>query len=202
MHLNMKLPPEECKYNAIVIGSSAGGLNALTTIFEKLPVNYPLPIVVVQHRAHEQEGLLEEVLQSKCKIAIKQADEKESIGQGCIYIAPPGYHLLIEKDFTFSLSADAHVNYSRPSIDILFETAAEAYKETLIGLILTGANTDGATGMLSIKNYGGFTIAQDPKEAFSSQMPKACIANGSINVILNLQGIQKFFMHLYNQATP
>ena len=105
-------------YEAVVIGVSAGGYFALSRILEELPVDFPLPIVVIQHRSKDERSLLEELLQSKCKIKIKQADEKEKIERSLVYIAPAGYHLLIEKDHSFSLSCDAMVNFSRPSIDV------------------------------------------------------------------------------------
>jgi two-component system chemotaxis response regulator CheB len=184
------------KYFAIVIGVSAGGLQALTRLFEELPDDYPIPIIVVQHRAKDQKDLLEEVLQTKCKIIIKQADEKEKIQSSFVYIAPPDYHLLVEKDRTFSLAADEHVSYSRPSINVLFETAAEVYKDKLIAIILTGANDDGAAAIAMIKKYGGLTIAQDPAEAQFPFMPEAAIKKGGVEVIWTLDEIVKFLLKL------
>jgi two-component system chemotaxis response regulator CheB len=183
--------PADKKFKAIVIGTSAGGLSALSALLEKLPPDYQLPIIVVQHRAKDQKNLLEEVLQLKCKIRIKQADEKEKIEKSIVYIAPPDYHLLIEDDFTFSLSSDELVSYSRPSIDVLFESAAISYRDTLIGIILTGANNDGASGLQNIKKYGGLTIAQSPAEAQFPHMPGAAIDNGGAMLILTLKEIQK-----------
>jgi two-component system chemotaxis response regulator CheB len=183
--------PADKKFNAIVIGTSAGGLSALSALLEKLPPDYPLPIIVVQHRAKDQKDLLEEVLQLKCKIRIKQADEKEKIEKSIVYIAPPDYHLLIENDLTFSLSSDELVSYSRPSIDVLFESAAISYREALIGIILTGANNDGASGLQNIKKYGGLTMAQSPAEAQFPQMPSAAIDKGGAMLILTLKEIQK-----------
>jgi len=179
------------KFKAIVIGTSAGGLSALSALFEKLHPDFPLPIIVVQHRTKDQKKLFEEVLQPRCKIKIKQADEKEKIEKGTVYIAPPDYHLLIENDFTFSLSSDALVLYSRPSIDVLFESAAMSYKDTLIGIILTGASSDGASGLLTIKKYGGLTIVQSPAEAEFPRMAVAAIETGSAKLILTLKEIQE-----------
>jgi two-component system chemotaxis response regulator CheB len=142
-------------YDAVVIGVSAGGLFALSGILEELPVDFPVPVIVIQHRSKDEGALLEEVLQSKCRIRIKQADEKEKIERGVVYFAPSDYHLLIEKNRSFSLSCEAPVNFSRPSIDVLFETAAGAYEDKLIGIILTGANKDGAAGIQAIKKRGG-----------------------------------------------
>lgn len=182
------------RYKAIVIGTSAGGLYALSSILQKLPVAYPLPIVVVQHRAKDQSYLLEDVLQSKSKIKIKQADEKEAIKGRYVYIAPPDYHLLVESNKTFSLSADEQVRYSRPSIDVLFESAALVYKETLIGIVLTGANNDGAYGIEMINQYGGLTIAQDPNEADFPIMPRASIATQKVMYVWTLAEIQSFLL--------
>lgn len=184
------------KYQAIVIGTSAGGLIALSSLLENLPVNYPIPIIIVQHRSKEPRDLLEEILQGKCKMKVKQADEKEKIESGFIYIAPPDYHLLIEKDFTFSLTADEAVLYSRPSIDVLFESAASVYKDKLIGIILTGANSDGAKGLRRIAENNGLTIVQTPDDAQFSVMPLAAIATQKVNFILSLLKIQSFLLNI------
>lgn len=184
----------QLKYEAIVVGVSAGGLTALTSIFGRLPVDFPVPCIVVQHRARDEKNLLEEVLQAKMRIRVKQADEKEKIEAPCIYFAPPDYHLLIETDRTFSLSSEAPVNFSRPSIDVLFETAAAAYKNKLLGIVLTGANSDGAEGIRTIRKYMGTTIAQDPGTAQFPAMPEASIATGCVQHILNLSEIEKFLL--------
>jgi two-component system chemotaxis response regulator CheB len=184
------------KYNAIAIGTSAGGLYALSAILEKLPRDYAIPIITVQHRSKDHRDLLEEVLQSKCKIKIKQADEKEAIQSGFVYVAPPDYHLLVESDKTFSLSADELVRFSRPSIDVLFESAAEVFKETLAAIILTGANSDGAAGIGAVKISGGLTIAQDPDEAQFPFMPKAAIETKKVKYIWTLAEIQNFLLKI------
>ncbi len=180
----------------IVIGTSAGGLYALISVFAKLPEDYPFPIAVVQHRSKEHNELLEEVLQIKCKIKIKQADEKETLKGGCVYIAPPDYHLLIEKDSTLTLSSDPQVLYSRPSIDVLFESAAVVFREKLTGIILTGANSDGAAGIKEISMNGGVTIAQDPGEAEFPYMPEAAIATRKVMHIWSLQKIYLYLVSL------
>jgi two-component system chemotaxis response regulator CheB len=184
----------ETKYDAIVIGASAGGLHVLISMLKLLPFNYPVPVIVVQHRAKDERSLLEEVLQHKCNIRIKQADEKEEIQHGFVYFAPPNYHLLVEANGTFSLSYDAPVNYSRPSIDVLFETAADVYKERLLGIILTGANKDGAQGMQKISVSGGTTIAQQPGTADYPEMPQAAISTGAIQHILTPEAIGSFLL--------
>ena len=183
------------KYEAIVIGTSAGGLYALLQIFGSFDGSFSLPIIVVQHRSKDHRDLLEEVLQDKSLLKIKQADEKEKITRGFIYIAPPDYHLLVEENKTFSLSADVLIRYSRPSIDVLFETAADAYGDKLIGIVLTGANNDGSAGIKAIKKKGGFTIAQDPAEAMFPFMPQAAIENGAENS-WKLQQIRDFLLSI------
>lgn len=183
-------------YDAIVIGASAGGLSVMTRILQDLPAGFPLPVIVVQHRSKDERSLLEELLQQKCRVRIKQADEKESIEKGIVYFAPPDYHLLIEGDRTFSLSFDAPVNYSRPSIDVLFETAADVYKERLLGIILTGANSDGAGGIRKIGMQGGTTIAQSPETADYPEMPKAAINTGYVRYIMSPDEIRRYLLGL------
>ena len=164
------------QYEAIVIGVSSGGLKALKIIFSALPSGFAIPIIVVQHIGPRSENSWIKLLNDSCIIPIKEADEKEKIVTGNIFIAPSNYHLLIEKDRTFSLTIDERVNFARPSIDVLFESAAEAYKEKLIGIILTGANNDGTKGVKRIKECGGIVIIQDPETAESSYMPASAIA--------------------------
>ena len=183
-------------HEAIVIGASAGGLYALTSLLSGLPQTYPLPIIIVQHRAKEHEDLLENVLQQKCRVMVKQADEKEGVKAGTIYIAPANYHLMVEHDRTFSLSSDALVKYSRPSIDVLFETAADVYKKGLIGIILTGANDDGANGIRAIRHHHGLTIAQDPVDAQFPVMPAAAVNTGAVLHVLRLEAIKEFLLQL------
>lgn len=184
------------EYSAVVIGASAGGLNALTRILEKLPVDFPLPVMIVQHRSKDERGLLEEILQEKCMIKVRQAEEKEMIKGGTVYIAPPDYHLLVEYDRTFSLTTDEKVNFSRPSIDVLFETAADVYRKNLVGIVLTGANSDGRRGIEAIRRYNGHTIAQDPAEAEFPAMPQASINSGAVKSVLSLDQIKEFLLSL------
>jgi len=180
------------KYNAIVIGASAGGFEAISKLLSCLSVKYPLPVIIVQHRAKDDNILLEELMQMKCRIKVKQADEKEIINNNMVYFAPANYHLLIEENKTFALSTEPPVNHSRPSIDLLFESAAEVYGKGLIGIILTGSNHDGAEGMRHIKNMGGLTIAQKPETAVFPNMPIAAINNQSIKYIWELDEINNF----------
>ena len=177
------------KYEAIVIGVSSGGMTALKFLFSTMPVDFSIPIIIVQHIGPHSDSKWIKLLNNNSKLSLKEADEKEKIEYGKVYIAPPNYHLLIEKDKTFSLTIDERVNYSRPSIDVLFESAAEVYKNKLIGVILTGSNNDGTNGLKRIKEYGGLTIAQDPESAESSYMPASAIAGVQMDYILTLENI-------------
>lgn len=186
--------PVDMMFDAIVIGVSAGGLYALTHILPALPPQFPIPVIVVQHRAKDERGLLEEVLQAKCKVRIRQVNEKEMIEPETVYLAPPDYHLLVERDKTFSLSFDAPVNYSRPSVDVLFETAADVFDHRLLGIVLTGANKDGAKGIRYIRKKGGVTIAQQPETADYPDMPKAAIKTGAVQYIMSLDEIKAYLL--------
>jgi two-component system chemotaxis response regulator CheB len=179
-------------YQAIVIGTSVGGLNALQKILGPLPANFSLPILIVQHRLPAPDDFLTFSLNESCPLTVKEADEKEPIKPGFVYIAPANYHLLVEQNKTLSLSIDSKVCYSRPSIDVLFETAAEAYLSGLIGIILTGANDDGTIGLKKIKEKGGLTIAQDPATAESGVMPLSAIRENVVDQILPLAEIASF----------
>lgn len=183
-------------YGAIVIGVSSGGLNALMNILPSLPENYSIPIVIVQHVSPRSDGYWIESMNRICRLNVKEADEKEKIERGNIYMASANYHLLVEKDKTFSLSTEAKVNFARPSIDVLFESAAEAYGEELIGLILTGSNSDGALGLRKIKEEGGLTIVQDPETAESPSMPAYAISTTSVDHIFSLEEIANFLKTL------
>jgi two-component system, chemotaxis family, protein-glutamate methylesterase/glutaminase len=177
------------EYEAIVVGVSAGGLNAMKIMFSLLPANFEVPIIIVQHVSPRSDNQWIELLNEKSKLRIKEADEKEKIKKGFIYVAPANYHLLIEKDKTFSLTIDERVSYARPSIDVLFETAADAYKDKLIGIVLTGSNNDGTNGIKTIKEVGGLTIVQDPKTAEYPFMPASAIDVIKPDYILPLEEI-------------
>jgi two-component system chemotaxis response regulator CheB len=183
-------------YEAIVIGVSSGGMNAMKVMFSLLPKEFNTPIIIVQHISSQSENLWIRLLNDESNLYLKEADEKEKIENGKVYIAPPNYHLLIERDKTFSLTIDERVNYARPSIDVLFESAAEAYKNKLIGVILTGSNNDGTNGLKRIKEYGGLTIVQDPATAESSYMPASAIAVVQMDYILTLENIIKLLIKI------
>jgi two-component system chemotaxis response regulator CheB len=184
------------QYEAIVIGVSSGGMTALKYLFSALPFDFGLPIIVVQHVSPRSDNQWIELLNDLSNLNIKEADEKEPIKPGNVYIAPSNYHLLIEKDKTFSFTIDERVNFARPSIDVLFESAAEAYKNKLIGVILTGSNNDGTNGIKRIKEYGGLAIIQDPKTAESSYMPSSAISATQPDFILSLEEIAELLTKL------
>lgn len=176
-------------HSAVVIGCSAGGLNALRQVLLKIPSDYPLPIVIVAHTSPNPAGQLADVLNHDCALHVHQAEEKEPIERGKVYVAPGGYHLLVEDDLTFSLSSDPKVLFSRPSLDVLFESMADAYEERLVGVVLTGANEDGSRGLDIIRQRGGLGIVQDPMSAHSPTMPRAAIDTGGADYVGTLDAI-------------
>lgn len=188
------------KYQAVVIGASAGGTAALQKILPALPANFPLPIIVAQHLHPLQDGAAIIHYAGGSALIIKDADEKESVRAGFVYFAPPNYHLLIEDDHTFSLSIDSKIHFTRPSVDVLFESAADAYGAKLIGIVLSGANQDGAAGLLRIKQRGGLTIAQDPRDAEVSYMPKSAIEIASPDQVLSAAEIYKYLVKLTTRS--
>lgn len=184
------------EHRAVVIGLSAGGLEALKVLLPFLPAGFPLPVVVVQHLHPLQGASYAEILSESCCLPLREAEEKETVMAGVVYFAPPNYHLMIESDRTFSLSIDPKVNFSRPSIDVLFETAADAYGQGLIGIVLTGASRDGAAGLRRIKENGGMAIVQDPVDASFPVMPSAALEETEVDQILDIPGIGRFLARI------
>ncbi len=182
------------KYQAVVIGVSVGGLTALAELLAGFPATYSLPVIVVQHLHPLQDSFFIEHLNRKTGLTVKEAGDKEPIEAGHVYFAPPDYHLLIEDDRIFSLSVDEKVNYARPSIDILFESAADVFGGNVIGVILTGANNDGALGLRLIKERGGLAIVQDPETAESPLMPQAAVEATQVDYVLALPAIARLLM--------
>lgn len=187
-------------FKAVVIGASAGGLKALRKVLGALPEEFPLPILIVQHLHPDSGSYLVKILNDHCALHVKQAEEKEKVQPGIVYVAPPNYHLLLEEDFSLSLTVDARVNFSRPSVDVLFETAVYAYRDCLIGIILTGANSDGSKGALRIKQHGGYLIVQDPASAEAPSMPETTIELTQVDKILPLEQIGPYLLQLVNRA--
>ncbi|MFK0090230.1 chemotaxis protein CheB [Pseudomonas sp. NPDC090755] len=174
---------------AVTLGASAGGVSALLTLFHALPVDYAVPLVCVLHLPDDRHSHLAQVFSRRLRRPVCEACDKQPVAPGMIYFAGPGYHLSVEQDRSFSLSQEARVHFSRPSIDILFESAADAYGPALLGVLLTGANEDGARGLARIKGLGGRTIVQDPREAQVATMPRAALALHHPDHILPLSGI-------------
>lgn len=172
----------------VVVGVSLGGLRALETVVGGLPREFPWPLAVVQHRSQGGDDTLAVLLQNRTALRVTEACDKEPIRRGHIYLAPSDYHMLVEEDH-FSLSTDDRVNYSRPSIDVLFESAADAFGAGVIGVVLTGANDDGARGAARIKARGGCVIVQDPATAESPTMPTAALAATTADQVLPLEEI-------------
>lgn len=184
------------RYEAVVIGVSAGGFDALKTILPALPAHFPLPIAIVQHRNERGDSFLADYLDGICELTVKEAEDKEPVTAGNIYIAPSGYHLLVEATREFSLSVDARVNFACPSIDVLFESASDVFAEKLIGIILTGANSDGARGLSRIRERGGCAIVQNPETALVATMPKAALTITTVDHIVTLSQLAPLLLRL------
>lgn len=181
---------------AIVIGTSAGGIKALLGLLGKLPEHVQIPIIIVVHMPEARETRLAEVFQYHMAAKVVIAGDKEHVVPGRVYFAGPGYHLSIEQNRSFSVSCEDPVHYSRPSIDILMSSAADAYGASLVGILLTGANQDGAEGMARIHEVGGLTVVQDPAEAEIAVMPKSALDLFTPDFVFPLQEIQKLIFTL------
>lgn len=183
---------------ALIIGGSAGSLDVLLQVLPDLDPMLPFPIIIVLHRKTGKENLLTAVLSSKTKLKVKDLEEKEKMRDSTIYIAPPNYHLLIEKDHTFSLDASEKVNFSRPSIDVTFESAAQVFSKNLVCLLLSGANNDGTAGLQKVKKYGGKAIIQNPGSAIVPYMPEFALEHVPIDAILNPKEMANYINQLQN----
>lgn len=190
--------PSTRHLEAIVIGGSAGGIDALLALLPRLPSGYSLPIVIVLHLPDERDSRLAEIFAARLSLPVREARDKETIQPGTVYFAGAGYHLSIEADRSFSLSCEPPLHFSRPSIDILMESAADAYGPALLGILLTGANDDGAAGLCHVQECGGMTIVQDPSEAHIAIMPAAAIDIFTPDKILKLQDIHALLLTLDN----
>jgi two-component system, chemotaxis family, protein-glutamate methylesterase/glutaminase len=176
-------------YELIAVGGSWGGLKAFGRLLEGLPEGFDTPLVVVQHRsADSSHEPLQRLWAKRTSLEVHEVLDKDPLRQGVVHVAPPDYHLIVEPG-RLALSVDARVQYSRPSIDVTFETAAEAYGERLVAVLLSGANSDGAAGMRQVARRGGCTVAQDPSTAEQAAMPRAAIEAGAAEVVLPLDEI-------------
>jgi two-component system chemotaxis response regulator CheB len=186
-------------FKAIVIGTSTGGLSALPAVLSPLMEDFPLTILIVQHLSAHSDDFMVRHLREFCDLEVLGAEDKMDTRAGCIYIAPPNYHLMVEEEGTLALSISPPVHFSRPSIDVLFETAADAWQEQLIGIILTGANSDGTSGVKKIKERGGHVLVQDIATAEAETMPAS--ASEFADMILPLDQIGNYLNNLVQNKT-
>ncbi len=182
-------------FEIVVIGASHGGLLALQILLSDLSPEFPLPVVIVQHRKKDGDDGLCEYLKKRSRLPLIEPDDKEKVEPGRVYLAPRDYHLLIEESI-FALSTESPVAFARPSVDVLFESAADIYRDRIVGVILTGANRDGAKGLAKIKALGGLAVVQEPESAESRAMPDAAIAATPVDRILPLAEIAPFLNKL------
>lgn len=183
-------------YTLLIIGGSAGSLEVVLRILSQLPTGFPLAVVVVMHRKSFSDSTLTDIIAYRSTLPVKEAEDKEPILPGTIYLSPADYHLLIEKDRTFSLDYSEKIHYSRPSIDATFETAAEIYGKELVCVLLSGANADGAHGLETAKHYKSLIIVQDPEAAEVAYMPLQAIRNVAIDHILANDQLEEFIREL------
>lgn len=180
-------------FDVVVIGASAGGINACSHVLKMLPKGFAWPILIVQHIHQTQKAsVIADILKTKTKLPVKEATQKEIVQDGYVYIAPADYHMTVTKRKTLLLTQGEKVKSCRPAIDVLFKSAASLCQERVIGIVLTGANDDGSEGLAAIKNNGGYTIVQDPKTAMVDCMPKSAIARTYIDTILSPEEIGIF----------
>jgi two-component system chemotaxis response regulator CheB len=184
------------KNGMLVIGGSAGSLDVLLKVLPEVKRDLDFAIIIVIHRKQGTDSLLTDLLAHRTKLNVKEADEKERILNGTVYIAPSDYHLLIEKDFSFSLDYSEKVNYSRPSIDVTFQSAADAYGDNLVCMLLSGSNSDGVNGLIAVRKNGGVTIAQNPASAQVSYMPEQAILKANVSSVLNIEEMAAYINSL------
>lgn len=188
--------------DAMVIGGSAGSLDVLLKVLPELNVNLSFPIIIVVHRKNGADSLLPALLSGRTNLKVKEAEEKEPLLAGHIYVAPSDYHLLIENNRTFSLDYSEKVNYSRPSIDVTFESAASVYREKVVCMLLSGSNADGVKGLKVVKAFGGIAAIQDPRSALIPYMPAQAAQNVKIDFTLGIKDTVEFINLLSSNKLP
>jgi two-component system chemotaxis response regulator CheB len=181
---------------AVVIGTSAGGVDALATLLPALPGGLRVPVFVVLHLPADRPSRMVDILAPRCAVPVVEAEDKAAVAPGVVYLAPPDYHLLIEAGPCLALSVDAPVHFSRPSIDVLFESAADVFGAGLLGIILTGSSADGALGLRAVHEAGGTTLVQDPREARAPLMTEAALRSTAVDLLLPLDSIAAVFRTL------
>jgi two-component system chemotaxis response regulator CheB len=184
------------KGKMVVIGGSSGSLQVIIHILGRLPNDYPIPVLFIIHRAYSIDSMLLDLLVLKSNIKVCEVEEKEKIVPSSVYLAPADYHVLIEKDETFTLDYSEKLNFSRPSIDVSFISAAAVYGKNLTGILLSGASEDGAEGLKEIKEQGGHTIIQHPDEAVVNYMPLQASYKSEIDEVLDSEGIARYLISL------
>lgn len=192
------VPISKQELQGVVIGASAGAVETLLKILPRLPASSPFAVLIVVHLPRNNESLLPDIFASRCLMAVKEAEDKEDLREGVIYFAPPDYHLLVNPDLSLSLSSDEPVYFSRPSVGVLFESAAKAFGGNLTGIVLTGANEDGAAGLAEIEAAGGRVIVQCPDSAEVPSMPAAALALCPSALILTPEGIADLLNQHFN----
>lgn len=192
----MSTAPTIGPVRAIVIGASAGGVEAIGTLLSALPAALQVPVFIVLHLPRERPSLLAPIFQLRCALPVREASDKEPVAPGTVYLAPPDYHLLIDEGPLTALSADDPVHYSRPAIDVLFESAADVYRAGLLGLVLTGGNQDGAAGLAAVIAAGGQGVVQRPESAQVPYMPAAALQRNPSSRVLSLGDIAGLFAAL------
>jgi two-component system, chemotaxis family, protein-glutamate methylesterase/glutaminase len=179
--------------DAVVIGASAGGVEVLSVLLPAIPARCRVSFLVVVHIPRERPSLLAELFGARCASPVTEAEDKEPVQPGTVYFAPPDYHMLVDQGPSVALSRDEPVHFSRPSIDVLFDSAADIYGERLMGVILTGANQDGAEGLAAVRRAGGRTVVQEPGSAAVPSLPEAALQKGSVDAVLSIEQLQALF---------
>jgi two-component system, chemotaxis family, protein-glutamate methylesterase/glutaminase len=188
------------RFDAVVIGASAGGVEAICALLLRVRVETRAALFIVLHLPRDRPSLLERVFQERCALPVREAQDKEPVAPGTVYVAPPDYHLLLDEGPRIALSTDEPVNFSRPAIDVLFESAADLYRERLLGIVLTGGNSDGAAGLAAVAAAGGSIVVQHPDSALVSLMPAAALQRNPASRVLSLEGIGRLLASLGETA--
>lgn len=200
MSAPVPLPQLRGRVDAVVIGASAGGVEALSILLPALPARMNAAVFVVLHLPRDRRSLLVDIFAPKCAVMVVEAQDKEPVAPGTVYFAPPDYHLLLDDGPQLALSVDEPVHYSRPSIDVLFQSVTDVYRDRVLGIILTGGNQDGAAGLDAVRRAGGVTVAQDPLEAQVGLMPESAIQLGAAEFVMTLADIAALLRTLAQES--
>ncbi len=197
MTLGLNVPQQMPR--VVVIGASWGGVEAIIRLLRQIPDHFPAAIVIVQHRHSDAHASFDRSLRRYCTLPVREVEDKDVLQSGHIYLAPANYHLLLERDLSFALCLSQPVFYCRPSIDVTMQSMASVLGKALIGVLLTGANEDGAEGLWSVQRQGGLTIAQDPEEAVAPVMPRSAIARGGVDKVIKLKEIIPYILDVLGE---